>query len=81
MDAAFATSIADAVRERFLGPPTDDLPIELPVTALGEVARLLREAQELNMQRTQQFLTTRTMINDKLAQARILVDVLRGDGE
>ncbi len=68
-----------------------DTPIELPVTPLGEVAELLRDVQE-NMGRARTRLrlpaieseaTYELLItaNDKLAQARILVDVERGDGQ
>ena len=56
---------------------------------LSAVADLLREAQKENMTPVHGplglgtvTLTERQMsINDKLAQARILVDVLRGDGQ
>ena len=55
-------------------------PIELPVTALGEVAELLREAQLTNLHGG---ITSRRQeqVNDQLQQARLMVDVLRGDGE
>ncbi len=53
-----------------------DTPIELPVTVLGEVAALIREAQGLNIDGC-----SPEIINDKLSQALILVDVLRGDGQ
>ncbi len=56
-----------------------DTPIDLPVTPLGSVAALLLSAQIDNM--ADPSTERRSKINDKLAQARILVDVLRGDGE
>ena len=65
---------------------TTDTPTKTP---LGELAELLREAQEMNLAPVQGLLgdgprplTERQMsINDKLALARILVDVARGDGQ
>ena len=56
-----------------------DTPIELPTTALGEVAELLKEAQIANL--AHPVTEARRQINDKLAQARILVDVEIGDGQ
>ena len=58
-------------------------------TQLGELAALLLEVQRDNMAPMQgplgmgpQALTDRQLsLNDKLGNARILVDVLRGDGQ
>ncbi len=62
-----------------------DTPIELPVTALYEVAELLREAQKdigaIGMSSPSDIMALVHVANDKLAQARILVDVERGDGQ
>ncbi len=64
-----------------------DTPIELPVTPLGKVAELLLSAQRENMLLSpnsagEYEITQRQLsINDKLSQARILVDVERGDGQ
>ncbi len=67
-----------------------DTPIELPVTALGEVARLLREAQSKVVVVSSWHgdgphckVCTEMLLegNDKLSQALILVDVERGDGQ
>ena len=57
-----------------------DTQIELPTTPLGEVADLLREAQLTNLHGG---MTSRRQeqVNDQLAQARILVDVIIGDGQ
>ncbi len=99
--------------EAWANEKPDDTPIELPVTALGEVAQLLREAQAQvsmmpmricnlcdllipiegdpisvghgwhNMPRggiAQCLAQPLLEANDKLAQARILVDVIIGDG-
>ncbi len=69
--------------------PPADTPIELPVTALGEVAQLLREAQSKVVVSSSWHgdgphckVCTEMLLeaNDKLAQARILVDVIIGDG-
>ncbi len=67
--------------------PTADTPIELPVTPLGEVAALLLSAQKENMllgpnSAGEYEITQRQLsVNDKLAQARLLVAVERGDGQ
>lgn len=60
----------------------DASPIALPTTPLGEIAELLREAQKANMSGRLLGVppadtANRNLINDKLTQARILVDVLR----
>ena len=55
----------------------------MPKTPLAEVAELLLEAQQLlKVGNTSERTGAETWeCNDKLAQARILVDVLRGDGQ
>ena len=61
----------------------------LAPTPLGDIAALLREAQEMNMAPVQGLLgdgprplTERQMsVNDKLAEARNIVNALRGDGQ
>ncbi len=66
-----------------------DTPIELPVTALGKLVDLLQEIQEENVAATwgsmgagAMPLTERQLsINDKLADARLLLDVIIGDGQ
>ncbi len=63
--------------------------IELPTTALGKLVGLLREIQKENVVATwgpmgagAMPLTERQLsINDKLSQARLLLDVIIGDGE
>ena len=55
----------------------------LPKTELTIIADLIHEAQVKNMARqprTQDAWTAKMMINDKLAVARLLVDVEIGDG-
>ncbi len=60
-------------------------PIELPATPLGEVAELLLSAQKdigaIGMSSPSDIMALVHVANDKLAQARILVDVERGDGQ
>ncbi len=62
-----------------------DTPIELPQTPLGEVAELLLSAQKdigaIGMSSPSDIMALVHVANDKLAQARILVDVERGDGQ
>ena len=61
-----------------------DAPIELPATALGEVAELLREAQAKNIQRQPKDKVgyrAKLIINDKIGWALLAVDVERGDGQ
>ena len=56
----------------------------LPKTELGELGDLIADAQAKNMARqprTKDGFTAKHMINAALAQASILVDVLRGDGQ
>ena len=61
----------------------------LAPTPLGDVARLLKEAMKLNLAPVQGLLgdgprplTERQMsVNDKLAEARNIVNALRGDGQ
>ena len=61
-----------------------DTPIELPSTALGEIADLLREAQAKNIQRQPRDdvgYKMKLTINDKINWALLAVDVERGDGQ
>ncbi len=103
-----------AMAEERIRQSEADTPIELPVTPLGEVAQLLREAQaQVSMMPMRVCNLCELLIpihndehsvgqgahllprggiaqclaqplleaNDKLAQARILVDVIIGDGQ
>ncbi len=61
-----------------------DTPIELPVTALGEVARLLRDVQKDVTALASQIGGGRPgilVIQEKLGNIGIRVDVIIGDGQ
>ncbi len=71
-----------AMAEERLRQSEADTPIELPVTALGEVAQLLREAQRnINAAYSISPLYTIGKAREALEQAGILVDVIIGDGQ